>query len=69
MTTIFGAVSYLLQLDENGKVRYLEEARRFADEHDFGGRRRLVEQSLERQAVNARFVEAVHPSLATELRA
>ncbi len=59
-----GGTSWLLQVDETGKEMFVGEVQRFAGEHDFGGHRRLVDQALERHAINARFVTGGRPTIA-----
>ncbi len=64
MPTVVGGAALLVQLGPDGRARHLEPLRHFVASHDFGGHQRLVDQALERQTVNARFVSAAHPRLA-----
>ncbi|MGO9198349.1 MAG: M1 family metallopeptidase [Acidimicrobiales bacterium] len=64
MSGAMGGTSWLLQVDETGKEMFVGEVQRFAGEHDFGGHRRLVDQALERHAINARFVTGGRPTIA-----
>ncbi|MGO9557872.1 MAG: M1 family metallopeptidase [Acidimicrobiales bacterium] len=64
MPTVMGGVTTLVQVDEAGNARFVEEARSFVEGRDFGGHQRLVDQALERQAINARFVMAGRPTIA-----
>lgn len=64
MPTVMGGVTSLVQVDEAGKARFVEEVRSFVEGRDFGGHQRLVDQALERQAINARFVTAGRPTIA-----
>ena len=63
MPTVFGGVSYLVQVGDDGSQRYLEEVRRFAADHPLGGQQLLIDQALERQAINARFVNETRSSI------
>ncbi len=53
---ILGGAANLVQLDDAGQPYLLEEVRSFFAGRDFGGQRLLIDQALERLAVNARFV-------------
>ncbi len=64
MPTVVGGAALLVQLGPDGRALHLEELRHFVASHDFGGHQRLVDQALERQTVNARFVSAARSRLA-----
>jgi puromycin-sensitive aminopeptidase len=51
-------VAALVHLDPDGRPLYAEEVRSFLRSQPFGGEQRLVEQSLERLAVNLRFAQS-----------
>jgi puromycin-sensitive aminopeptidase len=59
MPTIVGGAALLVQLDESGRPYLVEDVQAFVNSRDFGGQRRLVDQALERQAINARFVTSI----------
>ena len=56
-------VSRLCQLDAEGAPRLSREVAAFLAAHDLGGQQRPVDQSLERLAVNVRFVLEQQPDL------
>jgi puromycin-sensitive aminopeptidase len=56
-------VSRLCDLDSNGTPRLAREVTAFLKTHRLGGQQRPVDQSLERLAVNVRFVRAQRPHL------
>ncbi len=63
MPMIIGGVRDLVQVDESGRTAMVEETRRFVAERDFGGHQRTIDQALERQLVNSRFVVTNRPSI------
>ncbi|MGD1012573.1 MAG: hypothetical protein ABR925_08605, partial [Acidimicrobiales bacterium] len=60
-------VSRLCHLDEKGKAGLADEVTTFCAEHPLGGHQRAMDQSLERLAVNVRFVLAQRPRLGSLL--
>jgi hypothetical protein len=56
-------VSRLCQLDGDGTPRLAQQVAAFVGTHSLGGQQRPVNQSLERLAVNVRFVVGQRPHL------
>jgi puromycin-sensitive aminopeptidase len=60
---MLGGLDRLADVDAEGHARLADEVRAFVAEHPFGGHQRIIDQHLERLAVNVGFVREQRPTL------
>jgi puromycin-sensitive aminopeptidase len=63
MPSMLGGISRLADIDDSGNPLLAGEVRAFLAEHPLGGHQRVVDQYLERLAVNLNFVREHRPTL------
>ncbi|MHB8244574.1 MAG: M1 family metallopeptidase [Acidimicrobiales bacterium] len=56
MPRVVGGVSMLVKPSKDESDALVHEVRQYLANREFGGRQRLIDQAIERQAINARFV-------------
>jgi len=61
--SMLGGISRLADVDDNGNPVLADDVRAFLAEHPLGGHQRVVDQHLERLAVNLGFVREHRPTL------